>query len=233
MGNAQVNRWREKAGGGAFWTFKMSWGESKGGEWGFREQVDNGAVIAPAWTSLTRAQISHRLDEADRTRAATMTKSVFEHQAYWNQRGTSQSKKLHVEHRQFADGWHLGWCDARHFFAARADGVIPAPEHSTPEAELETGAALDPAIGADRIGYLDLWVLHRMRAQDTSGGRETAKGDKRAKADMGRHNALSTASPSSSFSSSRGWQWEHGFRKGIADFEAAVRITDHRPPPES
>jgi hypothetical protein len=50
--------------------------------------------------------------------------------------------------------------------------------------------------GGDKIGALDLWVLKRMR-EEKCADRDAC---------------------------GFGWEWEHGFRKGVKDFYAAIGI---------
>lgn len=185
--DVQAKKWRDKGpgvGGSAFWTFKMAWGGSKGGEWGFREQVDTGAVAAPTWSRLTCGEVRTRLKAAEKRRQGMMAGAMEEHEEYWRR---TAGKDAYFEHWRFGAGWHLGWCDARDFFAARGDGVLPS-------AGADDGQNEDTVwIGADRIGFLDLWILKRMRDQGLP--------DKDAKG------------------AGFGWEWEQGFRRGLEDFE--------------
>lgn len=99
------------------------------------------------------------------------------------------------EHWRYADGWDLGWRDANEFFTARLNRYLPSS--AGPGNPGQHGPPMDPnsAVGGDFIGALDLWILKRMR--------ESGVADNRACA--------------------FGWEFEHGFRKGVKDFEQIVR----------
>ena len=56
--------------------------------------------------------------------------------------------------------------------------------------------AIPTRCGGDKIGALDLWVLKRMR-QEKCAVKEQCK---------------------------FGWEWEQGFRKGVADFYGAIGV---------
>lgn len=131
-----------------------------------------------------------------------MVKAMGEHEAYWDARS---GKSAYFEHWRYGDGWHQGWCDARDFFAGRANGLIPTAEKAVGigcrfgvKAKKE-----DTVVGADKIGFLDLWILKRMRDEGRAGvGDRDREGCE------------------------FGWEWEHGFRKGVCDFEHVVRIEE-------
>lgn len=95
------------------------------------------------------------------------------HVQYWEW----MSPGRNFEHRRFSDGWNLGRTDARAFFRARADVIVPGGD------------------GGGTLGCLDAWV-----------------GKKMAEAEQTK---VKTAF---------GWEWEQGFRKGVADLYGAVSI---------
>lgn len=208
LGKVQAERWRSHgpaAGGGAFWTYNTNWRsgkECKGREeWNFRMQVDTGAIRAPSWLSLTRGEVSRKVKEAEKLRSRSMVKAMEEHEAYWD---VTSGKSAYFEHWRYGDGWHLGWCDARDFFAGRANGLVATAEKAVVVGCRFGGKTKkDDAVvvGADRIGFLDLWVLKRMRDEGPDGvGDRDREGCE------------------------FGWEWEQGFRKGVRDFERAVGV---------
>ncbi len=209
LGNLQAKRWRSQGpatGGGAFWTYDTVWCNGKEcrgrEEWNFREQVDTGAITPPSWLRLSRGEVLRRVKEAEKLRSRLMVKAMGEHEAYWDARS---GKSAYFEHWRYGDGWHQGWCDARDFFAGRANGLIPTAEKAVGigcrfgvKAKKE-----DTVVGADKIGFLDLWILKRMRDEGRAGvGDRDREGCE------------------------FGWEWEHGFRKGVCDFEHVVRIEE-------
>lgn len=137
-----------------------------------------------------------------------MVHAMSTHTAYWDEATKNKSaSERYFEHWRYGDGWHLGWCDAKAFFVGRLDGLLPAPGSGS-------GSGSGPAeekdwLGADRIGYLDLWILRRMR-EDGNHGSSTATTV--AVDQGGRDGAFA-------------WEWEHGFRRGVADLEEAVGIS--------
>lgn len=90
----------------------------------------------------------------------------------------------------------LGWADARDFFLARATGFLSIGGSPRPNgSEPQTGVN-HVSDGGNKIGMMDLWVLKRMK--------EVGCADKKE-------------CPS-------GWEFEQGFRNGVAAFYTAVGI---------
>ncbi|OAP58052.1 hypothetical protein AYL99_07142 [Fonsecaea erecta] len=106
---------------------------------------------------------------------------------------TANSPREKFEHWLYEEGWKLGWADARHFFAARLEGQIPCAGTAASQGPPPLDDSL--VIMADKIGALDLWILKRMR----QAGVADPKG------------------------CPFGWEFEHGFRRGVGDFEGNVR----------
>ena len=98
FGDVQSERWHFKACGSAFWTIKMDW--MPGGDWGFKEQVDNGAIKAPAGLYLSAEEVSERSKNAEEKRSKFMMDAVQSHTSYWDEQATG----VRFEHWRFADG---------------------------------------------------------------------------------------------------------------------------------
>lgn len=185
----------------------MDW--MPGGDWGFKKQVENGTITAPANLSLPAVEVAERTKNAEERRSKSMVDAVQKHTSFWD----GQAPGGRFEHWRFADGWHLGWTDARDFFIARIEGLIPHGDdcdgYVSVEASQHDGACVSRPVpntasnprrrsrdGADKIGALDLWVLKRMKDEKCA-DRSTC---------------------------GFGWEWEQGFRKGVGDFYAAVGV---------
>jgi hypothetical protein len=209
FGQAQSQRWQSKACGSAFWTLKMDW--MPGGDWGFVKQVENGTITAPASLGLPAAEVVGKLANAEERRSASMMGAIQTHQSFWD----NKAPGTRFEHWRYADGWHLGWVDARDFFRARSEGALPhGDNYDRAETKLGThdGAAESKPVsnsvqgptligswsrdGGDRIGALDLWVLKRMK-EERCADKDTC---------------------------GLGWEWEQGFRTGVKDFYAVVGV---------
>jgi Cellulase (glycosyl hydrolase family 5) len=171
FGQAQSRRWQQY-GGCSFWTFKMDWMD--GGDWGFKQQTNDGAVVPPGSLTLSAEDIKNRIRAAGDQHQRLQEAALREHTQYWDRTSPGQ----HFEHWRYANGWELGWNDAQYFLGAKAFGVIPGGGD-----------------GGDKIGCLDVWVQKRMR--ETGSMREQTP---------------------------FGWEWEQGFRKGIADLYRTVGI---------
>lgn len=174
FGRAQSNKYQQVACGTAFWTFKMDWMD--GGDWGFKKQVNTGAIIAPPNLTFSLDEVNSKSQEANAQRQQLRETALSQHVGYWDKKVPSQK----FEHWRFESGWNLGFNDARGFFGARANGSILLPSGGSHQ-----------AAGGDRIGALDLWILKRMR--------ECRQLD-----------------------SPFAWEWEHGYRKAVKDFEKVV-----------
>lgn len=149
FGMAQSSRWQEKANGCAFWTLKM---ENKVDPvWNFKDQVEHGAISPPKYSVLSVGEVKSKLAEADQKRSRLMTLSMDKHVSYFAKIGGL------YEHWRYADGWHLGFTDARAFFAFKLERSAFEPYDSSKNGVI---------IGADRIGAIDLWVLKRMKEED-------------------------------------------------------------------
>ncbi|EXJ81234.1 hypothetical protein A1O3_07524 [Capronia epimyces CBS 606.96] len=219
FGVEQSNAWQRKAAGSAFWTCKMDW--MPGWEWGFKHASDNGYVAAPKSLAYTVRQVRQMLARADAERTRLHRDAVAGHTHYWDTlNSNSNHAPAQFEHWRYADGWLQGWSDARDFFAARVDRYVPSiltaasvsgwtPMHSPPAATLtaqQSGPVAvdededeDAPVGADLLGgALDLWILHRMRAEGLTN-----------------HQACPF-----------GWEWEHGFRAGVRSFGDVVAVAN-------
>lgn len=173
FGQEQSRRWTAKASGSAFWTFKTDGTDSSDLGFKFKDQVNTGAIPAPAWLTIPRDQVSSAIDQAENQRTHLGKKALTDHSGYW----ASTSPEIVLGLHRFTRGWDIGYSDAKHFFGAMAHGFLPGGGN-----------------GGDKIGAVDLWTRKRMVEADE-------------------------------FDQQSGWEWEHGFRKGISDFYAAVRLT--------
>lgn len=184
FGNAQSHTWQTKAAGSAFWTFKMEW--MPGWEWGFKAATDNGQVVPPAPLTLSAKQVRERLDAAEARKDQLLRDAAEAHTQYWD----ATNPGARYEHWRYAEGFDLGWRDAREFFAARVTAYIPSALGSSAPGPPDDNAV----VGADTIGALDLWILRRMREAGVADPQMCPCG----------------------------WEFEHGFRKGVRDFEGVV-----------
>jgi hypothetical protein len=149
FGQAQCRQWREKTGGSFFWTWKMDWMD--GGEWGIVEMVKKGAVVPPPWTFLSPQEVRAREVQAGLDRENLLAQALGSHVGYWD----STCPGLRFEHHLYAEGWRLGWEDARSFWTARCEGWL--------------GPVALQAGGADRIGCLESWVSIRLLERGNMG----------------------------------------------------------------
>lgn len=139
FGNAQCQRWCEKAGGSYFWTLRMDW--MNGGDWGFVEQSNNGGISPPSNLLLAAKDVKAAVDKCAKQQAQIRDQSYAQHVNYWNETAPNGN----FEHDLFRQGYYLGWNDALIFFQARVNGVLQGN-----------------GVGADKIGMLDLWVRKRI-----------------------------------------------------------------------
>lgn len=167
FGQEQTKQWMSKASGSAFWTLKMDW--MNGGDWGFKEQVNTGAIPAPAWLTVPESEIRAKVEQAEAQRAEFRDRALSDHARFWDSKAPGSG----WDHSRYAYGWDLGYSDAMNFFCHDA---VPGRGE-----------------GGDKIGAVDLWVRKRMI--------ETNQ-----------------------VNEGLGWEWEHGFRKGINDFYAATGV---------
>lgn len=137
FGHAQSAQYQQRAGGTFFWTYKMDW--MPGGEWGFKQMTEQGAICCPAHLAMPASEVAARLSEARQHQSvARKSEDVAKHISFWDARGSGS-----YEHWRYEMGWTMGWNDAIAFFEARS-------RHFGLE-------------GCDKIGMLDLWILKRLR----------------------------------------------------------------------
>jgi aryl-phospho-beta-D-glucosidase BglC (GH1 family) len=170
FGRAQTNKWQNVTSGSAFWTLKMSWMD--GGDWGFKKQVQTGAVIPPRSLTFSFDEIKSKCLEASACKEQLRSTASTQHANYWDK----QSSSTKYEHWRYEHGWDLAFRDAMAFLCSRLDGDLPN---------------IRQVAGGDRIGALELWIGKRM---------------------------VETGQLGSPF----GWEWEHGYRAGVKDFEKLV-----------
>ncbi|MCJ1307079.1 Glucan 1,3-beta-glucosidase 3 [Agyrium rufum] len=140
FGQAQSQRWHAAAGGHMFWTATMAW--PPGGEWGFLEMSDKGAVQAPPYHTLDFETVRQRFEAAESQRTNRYQRCVGSHVGYWHDKVQGEE----AERWRYRDGFALGWKDAGVFWMARVNGLVGPRTR-----------------GADRIGLLDLWMRKRAR----------------------------------------------------------------------
>jgi hypothetical protein len=145
FGTAQSQRYQARSGGSFFWTYRMDW--MPGGEWGFRQMTEHGAITAPSNLLLSADDVSRRTRAAEGQRDGRRGGSWGAHCQYWDSRHPGE-----YEHWRFETGWNLGWNDACAFFGMRA--------------ETDGGGG---GGGGDKIGMLELWVLKRLRDSGQGG----------------------------------------------------------------
>ena len=76
----------------------MDW--MPGGDWGFKQQVDDGNLLAPWNLALPAAEVRERSRVAEARRTSLMEGAVQSHQSYWDQK----SPAGRFEHWRFAEG---------------------------------------------------------------------------------------------------------------------------------
>ncbi|KAK5165943.1 Glucan 1,3-beta-glucosidase 3 [Saxophila tyrrhenica] len=136
FGNAQSQRYQQRSGGSFFWTYRMDW--MPGGEWGFREKSEQGAITPPISLTLHASEIASRTSGAQTQRDFKRGNTWGQHCQYWDTNFPGQ-----YEHHRFPEGWDVGFADATAFFGMRSQA--------------------GQGVGGDKIGMLDLWVLKRLR----------------------------------------------------------------------
>lgn len=77
FGHEQVKTWISKTAGCAFWTFKMDWMDD--GDWGFKEQVNVGALPAPFWLIISQEEVRSKVKEAETQRTRLRDSAASEH----------------------------------------------------------------------------------------------------------------------------------------------------------
>lgn len=141
FGNAESQRYQQRAGGSYFWTYKMDW--MPGGEWGFKQMTEQHAIIPPASLTLEIHDLQQRISQAQSQRDHLRGSSWGSHCQYWD-----SSHPGEYEHDRFVQGWDVGFSDAMVFFGMRSQHDFS---------------------GADKIGMLDMWVLKRLRESGQAG----------------------------------------------------------------
>jgi hypothetical protein len=135
FGNAQSQRYQQRAGGSYMWTYRMDW--MPGGEWGFRQMTEQLAIIPPPAMTLTLEEVQAKVEFAQQQEGGKRGNAFGQHCAYWDGKFPGQ-----YEHWRYDLGYATGFSDALAFFMMRSQSHLQ---------------------GADRIGMLELWVLKRIR----------------------------------------------------------------------
>ena len=76
----------------------MDW--MPGGDWGYKEQVENGNIIALKNLFIPAAEVIELGRAAERIRDDCMSRAVGAHKSYWDK----QAPDKRFEHWRFADG---------------------------------------------------------------------------------------------------------------------------------
>ncbi|KAF2020604.1 glycoside hydrolase family 5 protein [Aaosphaeria arxii CBS 175.79] len=142
FGQAQSQRYQARSGGAFFWTWKMDW--FPGGEWGFAEQANNGAIVPHHFQSTPPHEISEIVERARRNLNDRMYSAVNQHVSYWQH----HAPNMGGEHWRFEAGYKIGYNDALIFFEGRGQQAIA---------------------GGNRIGNVELWILKRIRESGFKG----------------------------------------------------------------
>lgn len=104
-GNKEVQRFSQVARGGYyFWTYKFEHGS--GGEWGFREMTDVGALPTYSSESFNKGD-----DEANKAYEEKKKTALDNHKGYWE----GQNPKQDWEFWRFEQGYWYGWNDSLGF----------------------------------------------------------------------------------------------------------------------
>jgi aryl-phospho-beta-D-glucosidase BglC (GH1 family) len=114
FGQAQSERYQERAGGSFFWTMKMDW--MPGGEWGFVAQSDAENIVPPKHTTLSQQDRIAVLHKATHERDNRMREAMEQHVGYWRCADPNGT----YEHEKYEHGWQVGYQDAFAFFEGRA-----------------------------------------------------------------------------------------------------------------
>ncbi|KAK4964264.1 Glucan 1,3-beta-glucosidase 3 [Elasticomyces elasticus] len=136
FGQTQSQRYQDKAGGSFFWTYRMDWMD--GGEWGFAQQTQSGAIKPPASLALGNPDVQSRISNAQANQNSRMQATVSAHYQYWD-----TNHPGNYEHWRYENGWKVGFADAQAFFGSRVSGGLQGT-------------------GGDKIGCLDIWVKKRI-----------------------------------------------------------------------
>ena len=146
LGTLQLERAFARALGAAFWTLKMEWMD--GGEWGFVAMTKAGAIGAPELGWLAAVDVEDRAVEVRADKAAARADAL----ARFRVQCQRECPKRSWAPALFTAGFAAGWEDALAFWDGRRRFCLVA-----------AGSAVGEAIGADKIGDLDAWILKRLR----------------------------------------------------------------------
>lgn len=113
FGEAQSQRYQQRAGGSYFWTWKMDW--MPGGEWGFKAQTDARNIVPPEHAMLAPDERVSRLDKARSEQDGRKQAAFQQHVNHWSQVDPTGT----YEHEKYEQGWHVGYSDATAFFEGR------------------------------------------------------------------------------------------------------------------
>ncbi|KAF1828357.1 glycoside hydrolase [Decorospora gaudefroyi] len=113
FGQAQSNRFQQRAGGSFFWTWKMDW--MPGGEWGFQAKTDDGSVVPPKYALMSGDHRRGMIEKARHERDGRLHEAMQQHVSYWS--GVDPNGTY--EHEKFEHGWQVGYQDAFAFFEGR------------------------------------------------------------------------------------------------------------------
>jgi aryl-phospho-beta-D-glucosidase BglC (GH1 family) len=103
-GQSQISHFIKRAkAGNYFWTYKFSWGS--GGEWGFREMTDKGAL--PNYSDIHGKSAEEYNQEFQRRLLIAKTNHIN----YW----TKEDSQRDWQHWRFEDGFRTGWSDSQAF----------------------------------------------------------------------------------------------------------------------
>lgn len=141
FGRSQSQRWQQRSGGSFFWTYRMDW--MPGGEWGFKNMIEQHAIVPPGSLGLEQDDVRNRIAHAQTQTQERRSTAVANHRNYWDTHHPGQ-----YEHWRFEQGWDVGFHDALFFFGMRNERGLS---------------------GADVIGMLDLWCLKRIRESGQAG----------------------------------------------------------------
>ncbi len=109
-GQKQYYIFKERAGCGSyFWSYKFQHGD--GGEWGFRNMVEQGAIPQ-------RPTRGHKLPSEDDFNQR-MNANFQGHSNYWN----GQNPNENWEHWRYQEGFSTGWADADAFYKFNASEI--------------------------------------------------------------------------------------------------------------
>ncbi|KAK4995707.1 hypothetical protein LTR28_000433, partial [Elasticomyces elasticus] len=109
-----------------------------GGEWGFAQQTQSGAIKPPASLALGNPDVQSRISNAQANQNSRMQATVSAHYQYWD-----TNHPGNYEHWRYENGWKVGFADAEAFFGSRVSGGLQGT-------------------GGDKIGCLDIWVKKRI-----------------------------------------------------------------------